>query len=258
MQKSSELVAGIFRDQTGPMGALQSLRDVGMDAHDMALLSSRGIEELPGEPRTGRIGGLPLAEELRQRSAEHPIGEALARLGIPDGAARYYLEAVDDGAEVLLVRARASNTEIRERLRAAGAVDVPLLGRDLVRGEGTAAGRPHARTVDGQPPDVTRRWEDVRSRYEMLWAQRFGATGGSWEEDEPAYRYAWQVANDPDIRGAAWEQVRERIRGSSDPRRPDMPTERLQTIAQDVWEDVADESREPIGGRARSTPGAWY
>jgi hypothetical protein len=65
-----------------------------------------------------------------------------------------------------------------------------------VRGGESADGTP------GRPARlavaVTDRWQDVRSRYEMPFAQRFGTTDISWQRAEPLYRYAWQAANAPD------------------------------------------------------------
>jgi uncharacterized protein (TIGR02271 family) len=50
-------------------------------------------------------------------------------------------------------------------------------------------------------------WSRVSNDFRTGWQNRHGTTGRTWEQDEPAYRYGWEAANDPRYRDRQWTEV---------------------------------------------------
>jgi len=55
-------------------------------------------------------------------------------------------------------------------------------------------------------------WDDVRSGYQQRWQSRSGMTGGRWEDEEPSYRFGWDMRNDPRYRGRRFAEVEPELR----------------------------------------------
>jgi len=55
-------------------------------------------------------------------------------------------------------------------------------------------------------------WDTVRTGYQQRWQDRYGTTGGRWEEMEPSYRYGWEMRNDPRYRGRRFSEVEPELR----------------------------------------------
>jgi hypothetical protein len=172
----------------------------------------------------------------------------LLSLGVPGGESRYYAEQVHAGQTLLVVDAAGGYRQTCQLLLQYGASDVQSRGQALARAEN--AGTPEG--TGPRPPDITGRWGDVSSRYEMLWGQHYGSTDQTWPQMAPIYRWAWEAANDPQHRGQSWSQVEARLRQAwpgpqpwSDVREP----------IEDVWTDVADEATTGAeGGQDRRIP----
>ena len=48
--------------------------------------------------------------------------------------------------------------------------------------------------------------------YRQRWQQRYGTTGGRWEEYEPGYRYMHEMRNDARYRGRSFSEVEPQLR----------------------------------------------
>lgn len=235
---ASDIAVAVFEQRGQAEQALRALRASGLDDQQMSLVSaSASPEDLL------RLGvGAAESGDLQT---------VLVGLGLPTGQARFYDRQVREGGSLVVVRAGERAPEARQVLRAQGGTDVESAGAALVRAPEAgdeAAGAP--------PPDLTTRWEDVASRYEMLWGQHYGAEGGEWTDYEPVYRYAWEVANRAADRGSAWETVEPSLRRDWEARGSGVPWSDVAGAVQDVWQDVADEARTGAeGGAARRTAG---
>ncbi len=172
----------------------------------------------------------------------------LSSMGVPDGESRFYADQVKAGQTLLIVNANGNYGHARDVLLQYGATDVESQGEDLARAEG-AGSRGGA---GARPIDVTGRWEDVRSRYEMLFGQHYGTTDTEWPDIEPVYRWAWQAANEPRYRGRPWSEV-ERTLATAWQGSP--AWDEVKGAVQDVWEDVAEEATTGAeGGQDRRIP----
>jgi uncharacterized protein (TIGR02271 family) len=106
------------------------------------------------------------------------------------------------------------------------------LGREVARVEGVddrSAGRAHFASWDEAMPEYRRRWQE-----------RYGSSGGRWDDYEPGYRYSHEMANDPRFRDRDWNEVEPEFRsGYADwSRRSGYRSER------NAWDKVRDNARE--------------
>src|SRR5207244_7005399 len=52
----------------------------------------------------------------------------------------------------------------------------------------------------------TRSWSEVMPTYRSAWQQRYGTTGGRWDEVEPAYRFGYESSSKSPYQGRSWDQ----------------------------------------------------
>ena len=81
-------------------------------------------------------------------------------------------------------------------------------------------------------------WDEAMPRYRERWQQRYGTTGGRWEEDEPAYRYGYDLRGRPEYRGRSWNEVEPEVRQDWERRNPSTPWDRARERIRDTWEDT--------------------
>jgi hypothetical protein len=182
------------------------------------------------------------------------VHTVLLSRGSSEGERRFYMQEVEAGRTLVIVLgtdADADSDAVRDILLRHGGYDVQSRGGELARSDG--AGVPGG--TGPRPIDQTGNWEDVASRYEMLWAQHYGTSEATWEQMAPAYRYAWQAANQPGYRGRPWSEVEALLQADWDatPRGLDWST--AAGPIRDVWEDVAAEAATGAeGGQDRRIP----
>lgn len=182
----------------------------------------------------------------------HDLVEALTSVGVPDGEARFYAHEAESGNTLVVIDGNGHSEAIRGVLLERGGYDVRSRGSELARN--TGAGVPGGAV--SRPIDATWRWEDVRWRYEMLWQQHYGTTDATWEEMEPIYRYAWQVANEPRNYGQPWSEAETALRSDWERSLPARAWPDVAGPMRDVWEDVAEEAAQGTeGGADRRIPG---
>ncbi len=73
--------------------------------------------------------------------------------------------------------------------------------------------------------------------YRERWQQRYGTSGGRWEEDEPAYRYGYDLRSRPEYRGGSWNEVESDVRQDWERRNPNTPWDRARERIRETWED---------------------
>ena len=243
------IVVGLFEHEAAARQALEALR-------------TRGVQEEQ----------LRVVDDVRNAAADgSDLSDVLASLGVADGEARFYAAEARSGRSLVAVDARGDADAVRALILEHGGYDVRSRGRELARpsGAGVRGG------TGPRPVDVTGRWEDVRSRYEMLWQQHYGTTDATFEQLEPAYQFAWQAANDAHLRGRPWSEVESMLRhdwqsasdGAAAGRlaragvrpasgdRGRLAWEDVEGPIRDVWEDVAAEAAMGAeGGADRRIP----
>jgi hypothetical protein len=221
-QAGRSVAVGLFAQEAQARQAIETLRGEGISEQQVGVLTpSLGAGDLQAQ---------------------------LVTMGVPDGESRYYADQVRAGQTLVVVDADGKYGATRDVLLRHGARDVQSQGAELARPEGAGV----STGAGARPIDVTGRWDDVRSRYEMLFGQHYGSTDATWEQMEPIYRYAWAAANDARHRGKPWAQVEDQLRqdwhGS-------IAWDSVKGPVRDVWEDVADEATTGAeGGQDRRIP----
>jgi uncharacterized protein (TIGR02271 family) len=85
-----------------------------------------------------------------------------------------------------------------------------------------------------------RGWDEAMPRYRERWQQRHARSGGRWEEDEPAYRYGYDLRNRSEYRGRGWSEVEPDVRRDWETRNPNTPWDRARESIRETWEDRED------------------
>jgi hypothetical protein len=221
----------------------QAGRSVAVGLFPREAQARQAIEALRGQGISEQHVGV-----LSNDTAGQDLQAHLATLGVPDGESRYYADEVRSGQTLVVVRANGQYAEARELLLQHGAEDVQSRGADLARPEGAG----DVLGAGPRPIDVTGRWEDVRSRYEMLFGQHYGSTDLTWQQMEPVYRWAWDAANEPRHRGKPWSDVESELQSAW---RGSPAWDNVAGAVRDVWEDVAEEATTGAeGGADRRIP----
>ena len=230
-------------DREVAVGLFERTEDA--QAAERALVSERGITP-------AQIVVLPPGSSAEAR-------ELLVQAGVPEGEARYYTHAVSAGSTLLVVPVVGSAYDvIRQVMLRHNGSDVQSQGRELVRGEVSSAadGGSGVRGGTGSRPiDLTARWEDVASRYRMLWQQHYGTSDTTWETIEPVYEFAWQAANRPEYRGRPWAEIEGAVRCEWEASAGRWAWADVVGPIRDVWEDVARDAVTAEGGRERNISG---
>jgi uncharacterized protein (TIGR02271 family) len=80
-------------------------------------------------------------------------------------------------------------------------------------------------------------WDEAMPRYRQQWQERYGSTGGRWEEDEPAYQYGHELRNRAEYRGRGWDEVEPDLRRDWERRNPNTPWDRARERIRETWDD---------------------
>ena len=167
--RKARVVVGLFEQEAQARQAAEALRRLNVADQQLGILPP-GQPLSPSAAPTADVRGLLAVAASEADSGD--VSNVLISMGLPAGEARFYAEETHAG-RTLLVTATDGNAEsAREVILQHGGYDVRSRGRELARAEG--AGTPGG--AGARPIDETGRWEDVRSRYEMLWQQHYGTT----------------------------------------------------------------------------------
>ncbi|MBV9893613.1 MAG: hypothetical protein JO020_05545 [Chloroflexi bacterium] len=239
------VVVALFDQATTARAAAAALHNLGFSQERIGLL-------LPGQQlsisETNRADVSSLLALAAAATDGDDVGNVLLGMGLPAGEARFYAAEAREGRALLVVNANGRAGDVLRTLLEHGGYDVQSQGRDLIRpGESGVPGG-----VGPRPPDITTNWQDVRSRYEMLWQQHYGTTDATWEQTEPVYELAWRLANRPNLRGRPWPEAEAAVQrewSTSDVGKHTSWADAAGPI-RDVWEDVTEEAATGAEGGA--------
>ena len=256
-QAGRSVVVGLFEREAQAREAVHDVRGLGLEERRVGML-------VPGTPSDARpASASDVSGVLAMAAVGDDVARVLVEMGVPEGEARFYATEAGAGRTLVVVDADGEYGAVRDVMLRHGGYDVQSRGAELARprGAGVPGGSGPA------PIDVTTNWEDVASRYEMLWQQHYGTSDTTWEQVTPVYRFAWHVANDPRYRGRPWAEVESAVRhewqsaaesavvGTSSDAPAGLGWSEVAGPIRDVWEDVAEEaSTGAEGGADRRIP----
>lgn len=169
------------------------------------------------------------------------IAGALIGMGVPKEEADYYEQEVRGGRTLVTVRAGGRMEEADAILHEHGANDVQHRDRAAMTtgtAAGTTAGMAYADTTGS---GYTGTWDTVSPYYRDRWRERYGTTGGRWEQYEPAYRYAWEYRQRPEYRDRSFASAETDLRRDWELRRGELPWDRVKDAMRDVWDQRAND-----------------
>jgi hypothetical protein len=215
-----------------------------------AFNSTQQAEQAMADLRRQHLGD-PQLVGAAAAPADGEMVQVLVAQGVPEGQARWYAAESEAGKAIVLLLANGQADAARAVLLRHGGYDVGSRGGALSGGSA-----PVAEQAEAAPPpiDVTHHWEDVWTRYEMLFDQRYGAGDVTWDQYEPAYRWAWQMATSPAYSGRAWDEVQPTVQRAWAESHPSLRWDDVAEGMGDVWDDVAEEAGTLAeGGASAST-----
>ncbi len=84
--------------------------------------------------------------------------------------------------------------------------------------------------------------DDFRSDF----SSRYGASGGSYEDYAPGYRYGYDIANDPRYKGQDYSQIESQLRDDYTRRNPNSSWERVKDSVRYGWDKVTGKTRSAV------------
>jgi len=209
----------------------------------------------------------------------------LTGVGVSEDDAAYYAESVRRGGALVTVRADDSRAdEAASVMRNHGAVDIERrveqwkqqgwtghdptakpytvdqlererstyssgsLGATSGRNFGVASQMGAETTASGMPVTSTSSaWpydDDFRTHYR----NDLSASGGKYEEYEPAYRYGSDLGRDARYRGRGWTEVESDVRRDWESRHPNDAWERFKSAVRHGWERASNAVERAIPG----------
>jgi len=155
---------------------------------------------------------------------------ALVGMGVPEEEAHYYETEFNDGRILVTVKADSRFDEARDVLYRNGAYDVEHR-RGAATGSPVGAGSPTgysgttgltgtmgsvgttgSTTTGTSSYSGMRTWDEVSPEYRQRWQTRYGTGSGRFEDDEPGYRFGYEMANDPRFRDRDFTSVEPELR----------------------------------------------
>jgi uncharacterized protein (TIGR02271 family) len=133
-------------------------------------------------------------------------------------------EEVGVGKQQVVQNQQVTDTVRREELRMDKQGDVDVSGG----GKGATSSA------------TTQTWDQVMPTYRQRWQQRFGSTGGRWEDHEHGYRYGYELRNRPEYRGRQWAQVEPELERDWTQRNPSSPWSGVRDSVRETWDNATN------------------
>jgi uncharacterized protein (TIGR02271 family) len=150
------------------------------------------------------------------------ITGALTDAGVDHDTATYYDERFKQGGYLLTVRADDMEYEKARMILERHDGDVRA---------GTATG-------GGATTASAGTWDTAMPGYRSRWQERYGTSGGRWEDFEPAYRYGHEMRGNASYRGRAWSEAEPELRRDWESRYKDRPLDRFGSHIRETWDDT--------------------
>jgi len=93
--------------------------------------------------------------------------------------------------------------------------------------------------VEGAPQ--TSGWADYETRFRNNYNTNYASTGATWDTYSPAYRYGYQLANDPNYRDYTWDRVEANARRDWETGHPNS-WDQFKNAVRNAWDEVRGKS----------------
>ena len=179
----------------------------------------------------------------------------LTGVGVSEDDASYYAESVRRGGALVTVRADDSRAdEAASLMRNHGAVDIDRRVEQWKQQGWTR----HDPTATPYTVDQLERERSTYSGGSSTWSNDedfrihysdyLSASGGTYEDYEPAYRYGSDLGRDTRYRGRGWSEIESDARRDWESRNPGDTWERFKSAVRRGWERTSDAIERAIPG----------
>jgi len=246
--RSDDVYLNVTRDRLNDMG--WDRRPEQQVTSSSGMTSGRGTETIDNQTLQLR------EEELRTRreqvesgrvTIEKEIVEQQKTLDVPVSREEVVIERHPvehrpadrigaDERETITVPVREERVEVEKMPVVYEEIDIGTRQVTETRQVHDTVRREEAR-IERQGNVPVQGWDEAMPRYRQQWQQRYGTTGGKWEEAEPAYRYAHDLRRRPEYSGRSWNEVESHVRTDWEQRNPNSPWEPARDRIRETWED---------------------
>jgi hypothetical protein len=252
-ERHDYVITGVFSDRAAAEAAARSLREVGLapagfgpvePEDSLPAIVRTGLRGFASGAITGALLAIVLEATLLFFPGRGPFGTGGWLAAAVTGAVAGGLA----GAAVRLVMALVAARRGRRRLGRAVAVNVAVGGRLLrerARFVFQRAGAIETRVPleEEVRPAFARGFAEVAPALRRRWTFRHRAEERRWEQDEPHYRYGWQMANRPDFTDREWADAMRDVATEWTTRHPDQPWVEVSDQIAEGWASAREQKR---------------
>ncbi len=169
-----------------------------------------------------------------RRAAERPISDQGETIAVPVTEEEVTVEKRPVVYEEVEVGKRATQeTE---------SVDATVRREELrVDDQGQAVqGAGASTSASSSATPTTGTWAREMPAYRQRWQQRYGTSGGRWEDVEPAYQYGYGLRDQSQYRGKRWSEIEPDVQRDWARTHPNTPWDRASQAIRDTWERATD------------------
>lgn len=91
-------------------------------------------------------------------------------------------------------------------------------------------------------PTGFRPWTDVMPTYRQDWQNRFGTSGMTWQQVEPAYQFGYTNFYNPAYQNMTWTQASPRLQQEWQTRYPNSPWDKVKNFVESEWDHLRGRS----------------
>jgi uncharacterized protein (TIGR02271 family) len=221
----------------GTVGAGSGMSSAGADTAGQQRMQLRQ-EELRAEKRQVEAGQVVLGKDVveERRSMDVPVTREEVTIERQPVERRPSDRPIDETSRTIEVPVREEHVEVEKQPVVYEEVGVGKRAvtetqsvSDTVRREEARLTREGDVSVEG--------WNEAVPTYRQRWQQRYGSTGGRWEDYEPNYRYGYEMRSRPEYRGRSFSEVEPSMRSDWERRYPNSPWDRARENIRETWDE---------------------
>ncbi len=162
-------------------------------------------EQLTAERRTVQSGEVEVRKEVREEQQHFTVPVEREEVSIERHAVNRPADSPVGEGETIRVPLREEQVEVTKR---------PVVREEVEIRKGVVQEQqPVSGTVRREEVHVDQdTWRDAMPRFREDWQSRYGQTGATWTEYEPAYRYGYEMGQDSRFQGRDWSTVEPELR----------------------------------------------
>jgi uncharacterized protein (TIGR02271 family) len=222
----------------GTGGARSGMSSAGADTAGQQRMQLRE-EELRAEKRQVETGQVTLGKDVveERRSMDVPVTREEVTIERQPVERRPSDRPIDEGDRTIEVPVREERVDVEKQPVVYEEVGVGKRAVTETQSVSDTVRREEAR-VDREGDVNIRGWNDVMPSYRQRWQQRYGGTGGRWEDYEPNYRYGYEMRSRPEYSGRSFSEVEPSMRSDWERRYPNTPWDRARDNVRETWDEA--------------------